>query len=102
MDFTGKLVPGQTPNQKVIQDIRAFLAASGIPSSYATVTLTHADGAKVGQTFDLANPDNYMQLFKVKATVPYGQISLFPTNFMAGQTLRAELVFRRGRSTIQQ
>lgn len=97
MDFNGKLEVNQTANQKVIQDIKAFLVATGMPTSNVTVTITHAEGASAGNTFNLQDPNNYMGLFKIKVTVPYSAISLFPNKFLAGQTLRAELVCRRGR-----
>src|SRR5262249_43089108 len=70
MDFTGSLAPNQTANQKVEQDIRAFLNASGLPGSQATITITHADGANAGQTFNLGDKNNYLALFKIKATIP--------------------------------
>ncbi|MBX3443123.1 MAG: pilus assembly protein [Planctomyces sp.] len=102
MDFTGKLAQNQTPNQKVIQDIRAFLSATGIPGAQTTVSITHADGALAGQEFDVSSPDNYMQLFCIRVTVPYSAVSLFPNRFMSGQTLRAELTCRRGRVSMQE
>src|SRR5690349_3462569 len=58
MDFTGSLAPNQTANQKVEQDIRAFLNASGLPGSQATITITYAEGSNAGTTFDLGNKDN--------------------------------------------
>jgi len=97
MDFTGMMETDETPNEKVIRDVKAFVSAAGIPAAQVTVTITHADGANAGSTFDLANDDNYLGLFKIKATVPYSAISNFPTQFLGGQTLRAELVCRRGR-----
>jgi len=97
MDFTGSLAPNQTANQKVEQDIRAFLNASGLPGSQATITITHADGASAGQTFDIGDTANYLALFKIKATIPFSAISLFPNRIMNGTTLKAELITRRGR-----
>ncbi|QDU41424.1 TadE-like protein [Maioricimonas rarisocia] len=100
MNYEANLAPGQTPNQKVIQDIRNFLTASGIPGDEVTITITHADGASAGSTFDLADPDNYLELFQITATVPYSEVSTFPMNYMSGQTLRAALVFRMARSNL--
>jgi len=97
MDFTGSLAANQTANQKVVHDIRAFLNASGLPGSQATITITYADGPNVGTTFDLGNTTNYLGLFKIKATIPFSAISLFPNKIMTGTTLKAELVTRRGR-----
>ncbi len=97
MDFTGSLAPNQTANQKVEQDIRAFLNASGLPGAQATITITHAEGTSAGQVFDLAQSGNYLSLFKIKATIPFSAVSLFPNRIMQGTLLKAELVTRRGR-----
>jgi Flp pilus assembly protein TadG len=97
MDFTGSLAVNQTANQKVEQDIRAFLNASGLPGSQATITITFAEGSSAGTTFDLGNTDNYLSLFRIKATIPFSAVSLFPNKIMQGTTLKAELVTRRGR-----
>lgn len=97
MDFTGSLAPNQTPNDKVVQDIRAFLNAAGLPGSAATITITYADGASAGQTFNLSDNSNYLALFKISATIPFSSISLFPNRIMKGSTLKAEMINRRGR-----
>lgn len=102
MDYTDSLAVNQTPNQKVEQDIRAFLNASGLPGAQATITITHADGANAGQTFDIADGDNYLGLFKIKATIPFSAISIFPNKIMKNSVLKAELVNRRGRVSTQQ
>lgn len=97
MDYEDSLAPGQTPNQKVEQDIKAFLTASSIPGDKVTVNITHADGPSAGAPFDLQNPDNYLKLFRITASVQYEEISSFPVDYMAGETLTASLVFRMGR-----
>jgi Flp pilus assembly protein TadG len=97
MDFTDTLTVNQTCNQKVEQDIRAFLNASGLPGAQATITITHAEGSSVGSTFNLGNSDNYLGLFRIRATIPFSSISLFPNKIMSGTTLKAELITRRGR-----
>jgi Flp pilus assembly protein TadG len=97
MDFTGSLAPNQTANQKVAQDIRAFLNASGLPGAQAVITITHADGPNAGSTFNLADNNNYLALFRIRATIPFGAVSLFPNRIMSGSVLKAELVTRRGR-----
>ena len=102
MDYEDSLAAGQTANQKVEQDIKSFLTASGIPGSEVTVTVTHADGANAGTTFDLEDAGNYLQLFKITASVEYEEISSFPLDYMAGETLSASLVFRMGRVSMQQ
>lgn len=97
MDYTGMLAVNQNANQKVIQDVKAFLSAAGIPGASVTVTITHADGPSAGSTFNLQDNSNYLKLFRITATVPYSAVSLFPSNFLGGKTLRAELICRRGR-----
>ncbi|MEW4528638.1 MAG: TadE/TadG family type IV pilus assembly protein [Maioricimonas sp. JB045] len=100
MDFSTKLAPNQTANDKVIQDIRNFLTASGIDGDKVTVTITHAEGSNAGSTFDLQDPDNYLALFKISASIPYSDVSTFPMNYMSGQSLNASLVFRMARTRL--
>lgn len=102
MDFEDSLGDGQTANQKVEQDIKNFLTASSIPGEHVTVTITHADGPNEGSTFDLQDPDNYLGLFRITASVEYEDISSFPIDYMAGETVHASLVFRMGRVTLDQ
>ncbi|MFG0331883.1 MAG: TadE family protein [Maioricimonas sp. JB049] len=100
MNYEANLAPGQTPNQKVTQDIRNFLTASGIPGDKVTITIVHVEGARAGSTFDLSDPENYLELFRITATVPYSDVSTFPMNYMSGQLLKASLVFRMARSNL--
>lgn len=102
MDYEESLGSGQTANQKVEQDIKNFLTASSIPGEHVTVTITHADGPSAGSTFDLQDPDNYLGLFRITASVNYEDISAFPVDYMAGETVQASLVFRMGRVTLGQ
>jgi hypothetical protein len=99
LDYTEVLPSGTTANEKIIQDIRNFLKASGLPGDDFTITITHADGESEGATFDLMDADNKLQLFKLSADIDYSDISIFPFKFMTGQTLRSSLVFRMGRVT---
>ncbi len=102
MDFTGSLAVNQTANQKVTQDIRAFLNASGLPGAQAVISITHADGPSSGQTFDLGNSNNYLGLFRITATIPFSSVSMFPNRIMQGAQLKAEMVNRRGRVSTAQ
>jgi Flp pilus assembly protein TadG len=96
-DYQPLLPSGTTINEKVEQDIRNFLTASGLDGDDFDITIEHADGGSAGSTFDLSDADNQLQLFKLTAEVEYSEISIFPFEFMAGQTLRSSLVFRLGR-----
>lgn len=100
MDWEGIIAENETPNQKVIRDIKNFLTAAGYPGDSVTVTITSAEGTDVGETFNLGNPDNEMRLFKLEATIPYEQISSFPHGFMKGRDVRSHLVMRAGRISL--
>ncbi len=97
MDFKDLTNANLTANQKIERDLKNFLLAAGLPANNVTVTITHAEGSQMGQTFDVASPANYLQLFKVTATLPYSQVNNYPKVFMAGRDLKASIVFRRGR-----
>lgn len=97
MDFQEIVPAGQSANQKVIQDIKSFLTASGIPGNKVTVTITHAEGTNEGDEFDLEDTANYLQLFRITAEVLYSDLSSFPLERMNGKTVRASLSFRMGR-----
>jgi hypothetical protein len=100
MDYKDSLNEGVTINGKIEQDIKNFLTASGIPGDEVTITITHADGESAGETFDLADPDNYLGLFTITALVNYEDISTFPLDYMEGQQVQAKLVFRMGRVSL--
>ncbi len=99
LDYSEVLPEGTTANDKVTQDIRNFLTASGLPGNDFDITITHAAGGSEGATFDLMDADNKLELFKLSADIEYSEISIFPFKFMTGQTLRSSLVFRMGRVT---
>ena len=94
MDWRYIIHPNQTPNQKVSQDLKNFVTASGLNGNASTVTITHADGDNVGQTFDLADPNNDLQFVRVEVTLPYSTVSVFPLNYLAGKILKASIVMR--------
>ena len=99
MDYANKLQEGQSANEKVIQDIKNLMAAEGIDVSDAIVTITHADGASAGQTFDLSDPNNALGLFKIEIQVPNSSFS--SNNFLPNpaQKMTASIVFRKGSSS---
>ncbi len=100
MDFSGKLSSGQTANEKVEQDILAFLAATGVKTEGVSVSIEHAKGEAAGTDFDLATEANYLQLFRISISVPYQNVSSDPVNLMFGKTIEASTVFRRGRTPV--
>lgn len=100
MDYTSRLLPGQTINQKVILDIKNFLAAEGFNTSNITITITAADGANAGSTFDLSNSANQLQLFKIRAVMPYSAVTSVTFYPHTGQTISASVVYRKGKNTL--
>lgn len=102
MDFKDLIPSGMTANQKIENDIRAFLNASGFPGEDVTISLTHADGSQVGQTFDLEDPENYLKLLRINASLPYESVSTVPLMFMRDKPISATIVFRRGRVNMSQ
>lgn len=94
MDWRYIVHDNQTPNQKVEQDLKNFITAAGLKGNESTVTITHADGASVGQTFDLADQNNDLQFVRLEVTLPYSSVSVFPLTYLAGKTLKASIVMR--------
>lgn len=94
MDWRYIVQENQTPNDKVALDLKNFVTAAGLKGADTTVTITHADGENAGQTFDLSDPDNDLQLVKIEVSLPYSSISLFPVNYMQNSTIKAKLVMR--------
>jgi Flp pilus assembly protein TadG len=101
MDWTGVPTNGTTPNDKVVQDIKNFLTASGVDAKQVQVTITFADGPKQGQNFVLGDPANYLQLFEIKATQAHSDANFWCSYLTEGKGLSAKVVFRAGRSTSQ-
>lgn len=99
LDRTGMLMQGQTANQKLINDVKNFLAATGINKSDITVQVVDAD---TGQAFDLDDVDNDLKLFQIKIDVPYSKVSLSPVKHYHAYNLSAALTFRNGRATLSQ
>lgn len=102
MDWDGIVPDGMTPNEKVDQDIRNFLTAVGLPGEEFSITLTYAEGSSEGQPFDLSDPDNENELFRLTASVPYDEVMAYPSNYLGGQTLTASVVYRAGRISLVQ
>jgi Flp pilus assembly protein TadG len=100
MDYKEILGDSTNPNTKIIQDIRNLLTASGIPGNDVTITIVHAEGSSLGQTFDLASDANYLKLFTINASVPYASVSTFPLDYMGGANLTASVTFRMGRVSL--
>lgn len=100
MDYKKFLGSSVDPNTKVITDIRNLLKASGLPGDAVAISIVHAEGAQVGQTFDLSDDTNYTKLFRIEASIPYAQVSSMPLRYMTGQNLTADVTFRMGKVSL--
>ena len=97
MDRDGLTSENQTSNDKVIQDIRDFLDAAGLPGDQMDVSITHAE---TGDDFNLDDPDNDLELFRLRVEMPYASMHGQEPSPDDDRALAAEVVFRNGRSTI--
>lgn len=100
MNINNYVRPGEDPNQKVEQDIRNFLTASGIDGSAVIISITEATGQSPAN-FDMSDPNNRLRLFRITCTVPYTSVSTFPLRVLGDSVLRSSVVFRMGQSTAQ-
>jgi hypothetical protein len=100
MDREGMLQEGQTTNSKMIQDVKNFLASSGLESDNITVSITDADNP--GAAFDLDDPGNDLRLFKVEIQIPYSSISYTPVSESNDFNMAASIIFRNGRATLSE
>lgn len=98
MDREGMLADGQSANDKLVSDVKNFLASNGIPAENVGVTVTHADDP--GVEFDLDNPENNLDLFEVSVTIDYSTVSYAPVSAESDYPLAASVVFRNGIVTI--
>lgn len=97
-----KLPVGTTLNQKITTDIRNMLSASGIAGNDVDISITHAEGNSAGQPFDLRAEENYLQYFRISASIPYHKVGRFPVNIMKNKDLAVSVVFRQGRSALSE
>ena len=96
MNWGNVVEAGDTPNAKVERDLRNFVTASGLPGSALSISITHAEGANTGTTFDISDETNDLKMMAIKLSLPYSSISLFPTHHMANTNVSATLVLRAG------
>jgi Flp pilus assembly protein TadG len=100
LDHTGMLASGQTSNQKLIQDVKNFLATYGIANSDVTVQVK--DHANPSSDFNIDDPNNNLKLFDVKVSVNFSKVALQPVSAGNDYALTAKVVFRNGRATVSQ
>ena len=98
MDRDGMLDPGDSATDKLVNDVKNFLASNGIDKDDVTVEIK--DFENPDQDFDIDDPDNDLKLFEVQISVDWSDMSLTPVSEGADHPLMASVVFRNGRATI--
>ena len=89
---------GQAANEKLINDVKNYLASNGVPRDAVSVSVTHADDPTA--EFLIDDPVNDLALFQVEIEVDYSAVSLVPVQAGSDYTLTAAVVFRNGTATI--
>ena len=98
MDRDGMLDPGESATDKLVEDVKNFLASNGIDKDDVTVEVK--DHENPDQDFDLDEPTNDLKLFEVRISVDLSDVSLTPVAGGDDHPLMAKVVFRNGRATI--
>jgi Flp pilus assembly protein TadG len=93
MDRDG-LATGTSTNDKVEQDVKNFLAASGLDEDDVTVSITAVDE---DTAFDLDDPDNSQELFELTVETPFSAALGLGPDSTDDRGLEASVVFRNGR-----
>lgn len=99
IDFRDLIQPGDTPNAKVERDIRNFMTASGFPGDKLDFQLVHASaptGGGAPQTFDLTDPANELQLFRIVVSIPFSEVGYITGRWIPTSDISAELAMRAG------
>ena len=98
MDRDGMLEPNESATDKLVDDVKNFLATNGIDKDDITVEVK--DYEHPDQDFDLDDPANDLELFEVRITVDWSDMSLTPVATVDDYPLVSKVVFRNGRATI--
>jgi hypothetical protein len=98
MDREGMLEPNESANDKLIDDVKNFLATNDVPKEEITVEVK--DHENPTEDFDLDDPNNDLKLFEVRVSVDWSAVSLTPIDGANDYSLSANVVFRNGRATI--
>ena len=96
MDRNGLVPDGASTNEKIIQDVRNFLTASGLPGDEANISIV--DPSDHTTPFDLDDPANDLAMFELKVDLCVEDMAGFSDDF----TLSNSLVFRNARATLVQ
>jgi TadE-like protein len=107
MDKEGMIPDNTTVAEKIEDDVRAFLTASGIPGNDATIDVTTVPDQPGGatSTFDFEDSDNDMEMFQISVSVPFSSVTYCPPplqKFLTGQSIERVVIFRNSRSGMAQ
>lgn len=97
MDRAGMLSDGETANAKLENDVKNYLASTGMDRDSIDVQILDHDNPD--QTFNLDDPANDLKLFDVTIEAPYSSVSYTPVPENNDYTLTASITFRNGRLT---
>lgn len=98
MDRDGFLEPNESANDKLVNDVKNFLASNGI--SKQDIDVAVKDHENPDQDFDLDDPANELRLFEVQVAVNWSSVSLTPVDGADDHPLVGKVVFRNGQATI--
>ena len=98
MDREGMLAPNESATDKLIEDVKNFLATNEVPKDMVEVAVKDYENPE--NDFDLDDPNNDLKLFEVSVSVPWSEVSLTPVPSASDYSLSAKVVFRNGRATI--
>ena len=91
MDRTGLTSQGQSTNANVVQDVKNFLAATGMDPNDINVQIVSHEDPTAG--FNLDDPTNSLKYFQVKVSVPFSASSQVVPE-AADFKLQSKIVFR--------
>lgn len=98
LDRSGMMMAGKTANQKIVDDVKNYLASNNINPERVKVNVVKADDSD--NEFNLDDPNNDLELFEVQVEVPYSAVSYSPVSDANDYKLNAAITFRNGRAVI--
>ncbi len=100
MDRSDWVTSGVKSNNKIISDIRNSLTAAGFDPDKLEIAIEPA--GQPGESFDLDDPNNDLDLFQVRISVPFSEIAAMPVPNELDYSLSTTVTFRNTKSTIVQ
>ena len=100
MDREGLVEEGESSNDKVINDMRNFLASNGLDPDDIDVEII--DHENPPDPFDLDDPNNDLRLFDVNVSIDFSSVSLTSVPSGGDYPISASLTFRNGHAVISQ